>query len=102
MEDNMYCVMIEIDLNSGERSLSHVNHQDIKSLVLRSVSNNIPEASISFVGSGHADSGSKWVILAHVVDLPTSKVITALKKSVKGYSDAYGNFNFAVSYMAEQ
>ena len=98
----MYCIMIETNLNSASKQLSAIQRQDYKSLVLRSLRDHIPDVSISFVGDGIASNDSKWVVLAHSLEMVSSKTITVLEKGLQSYASIYGNPKLSISVMQEQ
>ena len=98
----MYCIMIEVDLSSTGKKLDSIQRQDFKSLIFRSIKDHIPEATVSFEGYGHSTTGSKWTVLLHTLESPSSKVISVLEKSFAAYSGVYGSPRILVSVLLEQ
>tara|TARA_R110002012_G_scaffold200522_1_gene369480 strand:- start:629 stop:913 length:285 start_codon:yes stop_codon:yes gene_type:complete len=94
--------MIEISFGSAKEELSAIQREDLKSLVLRSLRDYVPDASISFVGDGHATKGTKWMVLAHTLESVSSKTLGAIEKGFKVYGANYGNPQFSISIMVEQ
>ncbi len=99
----MYCIIIELELNSGDVALEPIQQQDLKSLILRSLKLYAPEASISFVGDGRAGQEYKWIVMAHMLASDwRSKTVNALNKSFETYGKIYGNPRITASVMVEQ
>ena len=97
----MYCIMVEVDLNSAEFQMSAIQREDLKSLILRSLNDFAPEASVSFVGDGYTEKGSAWIVLAHTLDIVSSKTLVLIEKGIKVYVTPYGNPRFSMSTMVE-
>lgn len=98
----MYCIVIEVKLNSGENILEPIQQQDFKSLILRSLKTYVPEASVSFTGDGWAEQGYKWIVMAHTLEIVNSKTVSSLNKSFEIYAKTYGDPKIIVSVMMEQ
>ena len=86
----MKCIMIEVNLNSSKVPMAAVRRQELKTLVLRAITGHVPEASISYTGTGQTDFGTAWLVLAHVAEELSQKTILGLQKAIETYMDLYG------------